>query len=65
MTKLLDAIEKEASRKALTFLSKDLKEGPSFVFDQSFCDIFNPTFKENNICEMCLYDRKGSYLLLD
>ena len=72
MTKLLDAIEKKASRifqnhsqKALTILSNDLKEGASFVFDQSFCDIFNPILKENNICEMYLYDRQGSYLLLD
>ena len=72
MAKLLDAIEKKASRifqnhsqKALTILSNDLKEGSSFVFDQNFCDIFNPILKENNICEMYLYDRQGSYLLLD
>ncbi len=72
ITKLLDAIDQKASRifqnpaqKALTILSKDLKEGASFVFDQSFCEIFNPILKENNICEMYLYDRQGSYLLLD
>lgn len=72
MTKLLDVIDKKASnifqnnsQKEMSILSKDAKEDACFVYDKDFCDIFNKTLRENHICEMYLYDRQGSYLLLD
>lgn len=55
----------DCSRTVLRILSEDKNEEACFVFDKHFNDIFTPYLKENNICEMYLYDRQGSYLLLD
>lgn len=53
------------SHTVLRILSEDKNEEACFVFDKHFSDFFTPYLKENNICEMYLYDRQGSYLLLD
>ena len=53
------------SRTILRILSEDANEEACFVFDKAFGDIFTSYLKENNICEMYLYDRQGSYLFLD
>ena len=70
--KLLNLIDKktshvfqDCSRTVLRILSEDKNEEACFVFDKHFIDVFTPYFKENKICEMYLYDRQGSYLLLD
>lgn len=55
----------DCSRTVLRILSEDKNEEACFVFDKHFNDIFTPYLKENNICEMYLYDRQGSYLLLN
>ena len=55
----------ECSYKALTILSQDSKEEAVFAYDKQFGEIFTACLKEHNICEMYLFDRQGSYLLLD
>lgn len=55
----------ECSYKALTILSQDKNEDACFIFDKSFGEIITSHLKENNICEMYLFDRQGSYLFLD
>lgn len=55
----------DCSRTVLRILSEDANEEACFVFDKAFGDIFTSYLKENNICEMYLYDRQGSYLLLN
>lgn len=70
--KFLKVVEEKTSRvfqecsyKALTILSQDKKEDACFVFDKKFGEIFTSYLKKNNICEMYLFDRQGSYLFLD
>jgi len=70
--KLLKIVEEKTSRvfqecsyKALTILSQDKNEDACFIFDKDFGKILTSHFKENNICEMYLFDRQGSYLFLD
>ncbi|MEI6095466.1 MAG: hypothetical protein WCR08_08425 [Gammaproteobacteria bacterium] len=70
--KLLKMVEEKTSRifqecsyKALTILSQDSKEDACFTYDKEFGKIFTSYIKENNICEMYLFDRQGSYLFLD
>lgn len=55
----------EGSYKALTVLSQDKNEDACFVFEKEFGKIFTSFLKENNICEMYLFDRQGSCLFLD
>ena len=70
--KLLKIVEEKTSRvfqecsyKALTILSQDKNEDAFFIFDKDFGEILTSHLKENNICEMYLFDRQGSYLFLD
>ena len=69
LAKLVDKktslVFQDCSRTVLRILSEDVNEEACFVFDKTFGDIFTSYLKENNICEMYLYDRQGSYLLLD
>ena len=72
VNKLLKLVEEKTSRvfqdcsqKMLRILSEDTNEEACFVFDKEFGDIFTSYLKENNICEMYLFDRQGSYLFLD
>lgn len=72
VNKLLSLVNKktsrvfqDCSRTVLRILSGDPNEEACFVFDKAFGDIFTSYLQENNICEMYLYDRQGSYLLLD
>ncbi len=58
-------IFQECSYKALTVLSQDSKEDACFTYDKEFGKIFTAYLKENNICEIYLFDRQGSYLFLD
>ena len=70
--KLLKIVEEKTSRifqecsyKALSLLSQDSNEDASFTHDKEFGKIFGSCLKENNICELYLFDRQGSYLCLD
>jgi CheY-like chemotaxis protein len=70
--KLLKLVEEKTSRvfqecsyKALTALSKDTNEEACFTFDKQFGAIFTSYLQDNHICELYLFDRQGSYLLLD
>ena len=70
--KLLKVVEEktwrvfqECSYKALTILSQDKNEDACFIFDKDFGKILTSHLKENNVCEMYLFDRQGSYLFLD
>lgn len=72
INKLLKLVEtktscifQDCSLKALTILSQDSNEDACFVFDKAFGDVFNSCLKENNICEIYLFDRQGSYMFLD
>lgn len=55
----------ECSYKALTILSQDKNEDACFIFDKEFGKILTAHLEANNICEMYLFDRQGSYLFLD
>lgn len=46
-------------------LSTDPSEKTGILFDGNFLDIFNSHINKNNICELYLFDRQGSYLFLD
>lgn len=70
--KFLQTVEEKTSRvfqecsyKALTVLSQDEKEDACFVYDKKFGEIFSAYLQKNNICEIYLFDRQGSYLFLD
>lgn len=69
---LLAVIEKRAlsifqmySHEVVRALSRDLKEKPTVLFDGNFTAIFNDYIVNNNICEFYLFDRQGSFMLLD
>lgn len=46
-------------------LSRNDEEKTSFLFDGNFIELFNTYLYENNICELYIFDRQGSYLFLD
>lgn len=46
-------------------LSRNPQEKTSFLFDGNFMQIFNAHIQENNVCELYLFDKQGSYLFLD
>lgn len=46
-------------------LARDTKENASILFDFHFGLMFNQLIEKNNICELYLYDRQGSFLFLD
>lgn len=58
-------IFQDSSRKAISILAQDTKEDAYFAFDKEFGGIFTKYLQDNNICEMYLFDRQGSYLFLD
>lgn len=70
--KLLKRIQ-EKSNLALQWCSYDLarplaadpNEHTNFLFDGNFLPLFKTYLKENKICEFYLFDRQGSFLLLD
>jgi len=72
VNKLIALIEK---RSAMIFqrysyapariLSKNKNEMVSILFDGNFAPIFNAYIKDNNICELYLFDKQGSFLFLD
>ena len=70
--KLYAAIKKRAltifqmySHELARTLARDANEKPAILFDGHFCSIFNQILIENDICEFYLYDRQGSFLMLD
>ncbi len=46
-------------------LSKDPNEKTTVLFDGNFAPIFNNYVKENNIVEFYIFDKQGSYIMLD
>lgn len=53
------------SHEVALILSKEENEKPTVLFDGNFSSLFNQFLDENNICEFYLFDRQGSYLMLD
>lgn len=46
-------------------LARDKQENTSVLFDFHFGLVLNQLIEKNNICELYLYDRQGSFLFLD
>jgi CheY-like chemotaxis protein len=46
-------------------LSRDMDEKTTCLLDGNFAPLVNQYIKENNICELYLFDKQGSYLFLD
>ena len=46
-------------------LSRDTNENTFFLFDANFGKLLHSHIKENDICELYLFDKQGSYLFLD
>tara|TARA_Y100000588_G_scaffold341176_1_gene385064 strand:+ start:400 stop:1518 length:1119 start_codon:yes stop_codon:yes gene_type:complete len=72
INKLLDLIENRLARIFQTYsymparaLSNDPEENTSCFFDGGFAKILNKHIKDNNVCELYLFDKQGSYLFLD
>lgn len=72
ITNMLKLIEEKAvilfsnySHEVALNLSKEQNEKPTVLFDGNFSSIFNHFVVENNICEFYLFDRQGSYMMLD
>ncbi len=65
ITQKTSLIFQDSSRKAISILAQDTKEDAYFAFDKGFGDIFTKYLKDNNICELYLFDRQGSYMFLD
>lgn len=72
VNQLLDCIDKNTSRSfqwmgydGARELSREQDEQTNFLFDGNFLPIFNDHIQKNNICELYLFDKQGSYLFLD
>lgn len=46
-------------------LSRDTNENTFFLFDANFGKLLHSHMKDNEICELYLFDKQGSYLFLD
>ena len=46
-------------------LSRDPEERTVVLFDGNFSEVLNSYLKDNNICEFYLFDKQGSYIMLD
>ena len=69
---LLSKIEKRGlaifqmySHEIARILSRNPNEKTAILFDGNFSQVFNKYLNENKICEFYLFDKQGSYILLD
>jgi len=72
VNKLMALIEKRSamifqrySYSPARILSANKNERVTVLFDGNFAPIFNAFIKENNICELYLFDKQGSFMFLD